>query len=60
MLTWGFHNIFFVHGKHIDVGCTMAALCGVKVMSQFFFAWHVLKAWRLHSMEKIKDSRVFT
>ncbi len=24
----------------------------------FFYAWHVLKAWRLCSMEKIKDSYV--
>jgi hypothetical protein len=40
-LTWGFQNIFIVHGKHhgkhIDVGCTMVGLCGVKIMSQFFF-----------------------
>jgi hypothetical protein len=21
----------------------------------FLYAWHVLKAWRLHAMEKIKD-----
>ncbi len=41
MLAWGFHNIFIVHGKghgiHTNVGCTMAGLCGVKIMSQFFF-----------------------
>jgi hypothetical protein len=24
----------------------------------FFYAWHVLNAWRLCSMEKIKDSKV--
>jgi hypothetical protein len=24
----------------------------------FFYAWHVLKAWHLHSMEKIKHSDV--
>ncbi len=40
-LAWGFHNIFIVHGndhgKHIDVGGTMARLCGVKILSQFFF-----------------------
>jgi hypothetical protein len=40
-LAWGFHNIFIVHGKghgkHIDVGCTMAGLCGVEIFSQFFF-----------------------
>jgi hypothetical protein len=35
MLTWGFHNIFIVHGKHIDVGCTMAGMCGVEILSQF-------------------------
>jgi len=37
MLTWGFHNIFIVHGKHIDVGCTMVRLCGVEILPQFFF-----------------------
>jgi hypothetical protein len=25
---------------------------------KFFCTWHVLKAWHLHSMEKIKDSKV--
>jgi hypothetical protein len=37
-LARGFHNIFIVHGKHTNVGCTMAGLCGVEIMSQFFFA----------------------
>jgi hypothetical protein len=41
VLTWGFHNIFIVHGKghgkHTDVGCAMARLCGVEIMSHFFF-----------------------
>jgi hypothetical protein len=40
-LAWGFHNIFIVHGKghgkHIDIGCTMVGLCGVDILSQFFF-----------------------
>jgi len=38
----GFHNLFIVHGKghgkHIDVGSTMVGLCGVEILSQFFFA----------------------
>ncbi len=63
MLEWRFHNIFIVHGKshgkHTNVGCTMARLCGVDIMSQFIFcAWHVLNAWCLCSMEKTKDSKV--
>jgi len=33
MLTWEFHNIFIVHGKHIDVGCTITRLCGVEILS---------------------------
>ncbi len=37
MLAWGSHNIFIIHGKHINVGCTMARLCGVKILSHFFF-----------------------
>ncbi len=41
-LTWGFHNIFIVHGKghgkHTNVVCTMVRLCGVKIPSQIFFA----------------------
>jgi hypothetical protein len=37
MLAWGFHNILIVHGKHINVGCTMVGLFGVEIMSQFFF-----------------------
>jgi chromosomal replication initiation ATPase DnaA len=31
---------------------------GSKNYPIFFYAWHVLKAWCLHSMEKIKDSKV--
>ncbi len=54
---WGFHNISIVHGKHTDVGCTMVGLCG-NLVPIFLFAWHVLKAWRLCSMEKIKDLKV--
>ncbi len=38
VFVWGFYNIFIVHGKHIDVGRTMARLYGVEIMSQFFFA----------------------
>ncbi len=57
-LAWGFHNIFIVHGKHINVGCTMAGLCKVEILFEFFCTWHVLKTWRLHFMEKIKDSKV--
>jgi hypothetical protein len=38
MLAWAFYNILIVHGKHIDVGCTMVGLFGVEIMSQFFFA----------------------
>jgi len=34
-LTWGFHNIFIVHGKHTNVGCTMARLFGVKILPNF-------------------------
>jgi hypothetical protein len=41
MLALGFHNIFIIHGKgrgkHTDVGCTMVGLCGVEILSQFFF-----------------------
>ncbi len=55
---WGLCNIFIVHGKHTNVGCTMARLCGAKIVSHFLCAWHVLKAWCLHSMEKIKDPKV--
>jgi hypothetical protein len=36
-LAWGLHNIFIVHGKHTNVGCTMARLCGVEILSQLFF-----------------------
>ncbi len=58
----GFHNIFIVHGvghgKHLDVGCTMAGLCGSKSYPNCLCTWHVLKAWRLCSMEKIKDLKV--
>ncbi len=36
----------------------MVRLCVVEILSPFFCTWHVLKAWRLHSMEKIKDSEV--
>jgi hypothetical protein len=31
---------------------------GQKPIPNFLCTWHVLKAWRLHSMEKIKDSKV--
>ncbi len=31
---------------------------GQKPIPNFFCTWHVLKAWRLRSMEKIKDSKV--
>jgi len=31
---------------------------GQDLVPYFFGAWHVLKAWHLHSMEKIKDSEV--
>jgi len=58
MLMWGLCNIFIVHGKCTNVGCTMARLCGAKILSHFLCAWHVLKAWRLHSMEKILDPKV--
>ncbi len=37
-LAQGFHNIFIVHGKHTNVGCTMAGLYGIEIMSQIFFA----------------------
>ncbi len=33
MLTRGFHNIFIVHDKHINVSYTMAGLCGVHFFS---------------------------
>jgi hypothetical protein len=36
-LAWGFQNIFIIHGKHTNVRCTMAGMCGVQIMSQFFF-----------------------
>ncbi len=31
---------------------------GQDLVSIFLYAWHVLKAWCLRSMEKIKDSKV--
>jgi hypothetical protein len=31
---------------------------GQDLIQIFLYAWHVLKAWHLHSMEKIKDSEV--
>ncbi len=36
MLAGGSHNIFIVHGKHINVGCTMAGLCKVEILFEFF------------------------
>jgi hypothetical protein len=47
MLAWGFHNIFIVHGTHIDVGCTMVGLCGIKIMSQFFLHMTCVKSMAL-------------
>jgi hypothetical protein len=39
ILAWGLHNIFIIHGKHTNVGCTMAWLCGAEILSHFFFAY---------------------
>jgi len=58
MLMWGLCNIFIVHGKHTNVGFTMAGLCGAEILSHFFCAWLVLIACCLHSIEKIKDPKV--
>ncbi len=62
-LTWGFHNIFIVHGKghgkHTNVGCTMVGLCGVEILSQFFFAHGMCwKHGACAPWKKIKDSKV--
>jgi hypothetical protein len=59
-LAWGFHNIFIVHGqghdKHTDVGCTMAGLCRVKILSQFFFAHGM--CWKHGAYTPWKISRI--
>ncbi len=50
----GFHNIFIVHveghGKHTDVGCTMARLCGSKSCPNFSLHMACVKsmAFALH------------
>jgi len=34
-------------------------VCGEDQVPIYLCAWHVLKAWHLHSMEKIKDNGVW-
>jgi hypothetical protein len=59
-ISWGFHNIFIVHGndhgKHIDVGCTMVGLCGVKILSQIFFMHGM--CWKHGTYAPWKKSKV--
>jgi hypothetical protein len=55
-LAWGFHNIFIVHGKHIDVGYTMARLCGVEILSQIFFAHGM--CWKHGAYAPWRKSRI--
>ncbi len=59
-LAWGFHNIFILHGKchgkHINIGSTMARLCEVKIMSQFFFAHGM--CWKHGTCIPWKKSRI--
>ncbi len=55
-LAWGFHNIFIVHGKHTNVGCTMARLFGVKILSQFFFVHDM--CWKHGACVPWRKSRI--
>ncbi len=58
----GFHKIFIVHdeghGKHRCWVYHGKIVWGQDHVPSFFCTWHVLKAWRLHSMETTKDSKV--
>jgi hypothetical protein len=64
-----FHHFVFkcfnVHELNLRQGCWPFFLCMKKIVWSkykvpiFLYAWHVLKAWHLWSMEKIKNKEMW-